>query len=104
MAITPLYMRILRKCSLFILLLASAFIKAGNTPADSKITKKDTLQVRLNGKPYFAIKVNGAPPIYNGQIIFNPLRVTDTGSISLKCFNSKSELVQMMRNGDTIQN
>jgi len=96
-------MRTLRNYSLLILLLVSAFVKAGNTPADTKIVAKDTLQVRLNGKPYFAIKVNGAPPIYNGQIVFNPLRVTDTGTISLKCFNSKSELVQMMRNGDTIQ-
>ncbi|MGP8214291.1 MAG: hypothetical protein ACLQQ4_01875 [Bacteroidia bacterium] len=76
---------------------------AGNTPITNKVTQTDTLMVRLNNKPYYAIKTNGELPIYNGQITFNPLKITDTGSVTLKCLDAKSQLIKMMRNGDTIQ-
>jgi len=80
-----------------------AFAGTPTTPTTPKVVTSDTLLVRLNGKPYFAIKVNGQPPIHDGQITFNPVRATDTGSIVLKCFDSKSQLIKMMRDGDTIQ-
>ncbi|HXP48736.1 MAG TPA: hypothetical protein VN922_02215, partial [Bacteroidia bacterium] len=97
-------MRIFKLFILTSLLLSGLAVKAGNTPAAAKLTAADSIMVRLNGKPYFAIKVNGQPPIYNGQITFNPVRITDTGTIVLKCLDSKGQLVKMMRAGDTIQN
>ena len=97
-------MKALKAIFLSILFITSLSVFAGNTQPGAKVTQIDTLIVRLNNRPYYAIKVNGQPPIYDGLITFYPLKVTDTGSISLKCFNSKSQLIKMMRNGDTIQN
>jgi hypothetical protein len=97
-------MRTFKLFTFAVLFISSLVLKAGNTPTTPKLTVADTLMVRLNGKPYYAIKVNGQPPIYNGQITFNPVRITDTGTIVLKCLDSKSQLVKMMRAGDTIQN
>ena len=95
-------MKALQHILIVALVIFSGALKAGNTPTTVN-TVHDTIRVRLNGKPYFAVKINGQPPIVNGQITFNPLRVTDSGSVVLRCFDSKSQLVTMVRNGDTIQ-
>jgi len=62
----------------------------------------DTVTVRLNNKPYYTIKTENRWDIYDGQITFYPAKVTDTGSITLKCIDAKSQLIQMLRKGDTI--
>ncbi len=97
-------MNTLRNSFFAILTVLSNFVNAGNTPTADKVSPTDTVRVRLNGKPYFAIKINGGLPIRGGSITFNPVKITDTGSITLKCFDSKAQLVAMLRAGDTIEN
>jgi hypothetical protein len=97
-------MKALKAIFLSVLFITNLSVFAGNTQPGTKVTQIDTLLIRLNNHPYYTIKVNGQPPIYDGHITFYPLRVTDTGTISLKCLDSKSQLIKMMRNGDTIQN
>jgi len=64
----------------------------------------DTVCVRLNNKPYYTIKTDGKWDIAEGQITFYPVKITDTGSITLKCLDAKAQLVKMLREGDTINN